>query len=294
MSVRNALWWKEWALHRDAVVDCVLVAVLGALIVPWRSATCLLVLCGLAAARLGARLGHDLRLVDTFEFVLTRPIDRRAFVRQHLAFGALVLAATLAAVSTIGELGLRSALFDALAGAALWHDVDVVERSGATTLALASFVVALVYVCAFECGIGRRGQDTVSNVAFEGALRAVALLVVVWLVCVMLPTLFLGVTRESQGRDPTWGGTSASALIAFASCAATALLVWWRVHAAESVVVAFEAADTDPPRLRARGALYVLVAVVLAVAGFLAFFWLAADVGTPVSATRTPSNIGGK
>ncbi|MCC7169058.1 MAG: hypothetical protein IT459_01310 [Planctomycetes bacterium] len=294
MSLVRTLVLKEWSLHRDTVWDSVVFAVCGSLIAPWSTVVCLLVFCGLVAARVGARLGHDLRQFDTLEFMLTRPIDRRSFVRQRLAFGALPVALALGFVAVIRGFDLRSLALDAFAGAAPWLDREPSTIANPSGYAIAVAIVALVYVCAFEIGLTRSTLDSPANVAFEGAVRAALVAVSTWLLFYVAPNAIGLVLRRGPEVDSTAEAGSAVSS-AFGPLAVLVLVVaaWFRVRSAERHVANYEASVGTSTNGTSSPAAWVVAVVVVVLVGALLFAWLLTPVLPSAAPSALPSN-GGK
>lgn len=295
MSLARTLVLKEWSLHRDVVRDAVVFAVCGSLIAPWPTVACLLVFCGLAAARVGARLGQDLRQFDTLEFMLTRPIDRRSFVRQRLLFGALPVVLALVLVAVIGGFGLRSVALDAFAGAAPWLEREPSTATSASSIAFAVAIVALVYVCAFERGLKATALDSPSSIASEGALRAGGVVLTVWMLLNVAPNVIGLVLRSA----PPVGSASESE-IAFTTeigplaVLAVVLAGAWGIRRSERVVALYDAGGPAKGPATSRRAEWIVATLVLVLVGGLVVAWLLPVATSPRVVPAGASPMGGK
>lgn len=294
MSFARTLALKEWSLHRDVVRDAVVFAVCGSLIAPWSTAACLLVFCGLVAARIGARLGQDLRQFDTLEFMLTRPIDRRSFVRQRLLFGVLPVAFALVLVAVIGGFDLRSVALDAFAGAAPWLEREATMITNPTGYGIAVAIVALAYVCAFEIGLTRSTLDSPANVAFEGAVRAALVAVSTWVLFHVAPNAIGLVLRRGPEVDSTSeAGSTVSSAFGPLSVLVLVVAAWFRVRSAERHVANYEAGVGPPSNAASSPAAWVVAVVVVVLVGALLFAWFLTPVLPSAAPSAVPSN-GGK
>lgn len=295
MSLARTLGLKEWSLHRDTVRDAVLLAVCGSLIAPWSTQVCLIVFCGFVAARVGARLGQDLRQFDTLEFMLTRPIDRRSFVRQRLLFGALPVAIALVLVAVIGGFDLRRVALDAFAGAAPWLEHVSIMATNAWGSALAVAIVALVYVCAFERGLKATMQDSPSSITFEGAMRAGGVVLTLWLLLHVAPNVIGLVLRSApEVASASERETAFTTEIGPLAVLAVAFAVWWGIRRSERTVTLYEAGGSASAPAAARKTEWIVAAVVLVLVGGLLVAWLLPVASAPRVVPADASTIGGK
>lgn len=296
MSLARSFMLKEWPLHRTVIQDAVVFAVCGSFMAPWSTVACVLVFCGLVAARVGARLGQDLRRSDTLEFMLTRPIDRGAFVRQRLAFGSLPVLVSLGLVFVIGGFGLRRIVLDALAGAAPWLEHEASAGTHPTLHGIAVVIVGLIYVCAFEAGLSRSTHDSPGNVAFEGAMRAGSFALIAWLVSAAVPGIVWFVWRRSSADEspaldpffwPEWG-------FGLLSVAALAGMLWLRVRRSERWVRDYEAGVDADGSMTARRSHWIVAVVVFVLVGGLLVAWLLPVAKAPRVGPAGASPMGGK
>jgi hypothetical protein len=296
MSLARSFMLKEWPLHRTVLQDAVVFAVCGSFIAPWSTVACVLVFSGLVAARVGARLGQDLCRSDTLEFMLTRPIDRGAFVRHRLAFGSLPVLVSLGLVFLIVGSGLRRIVLDALAGAAPWLEREASAGTHPTLHGIAVVFVGLIYVCAFEVGLSRSTHDPPGNVAFEGAVRAGFLALIAWLVSAAVPSMVSFVWRRSSADEstslgplfgPEWG-------IGLLSIAALAGMLWLRVRRSERWVRDYEAGVDADGSVTARRSHWIVAVLVLVLVGGLLVVWLLPVTSSPRVVPAGASTIGGK
>lgn len=87
---------KEWIVHRSLLLDYLVCAVVAVTVLPFDRALGFGVVASVLAASLGARIGGDEAMWGSREFVFTRPIRRRDWVRLRFGIGLLPLAAMLA------------------------------------------------------------------------------------------------------------------------------------------------------------------------------------------------------
>lgn len=295
MSLARTLVLKEWSLHRDVVRDAVVFAVCGSLIAPWSTVVCLIVFCGLVAARVGARLGQDLHQFDTLEFMLTRPIDRRSFVRQRLLFGALPVALALVLVTVIGVFDLRSVALDAFAGSAPWLEREAITAATASTYALAVAIVALAYTCAFERGLKATTQDSPSSITSEGALRAGGVVLSLWVVLYVAPNVIGLVLRSAPEVGSASGSeTALTTEIGPLAVVAVVLAVWWGIRRSERTVALYEAGGPASGPAAARKTEWIVAVMVLVLVGGLLVVWLLPVASSPRVVPAGASTIGAK
>ena len=220
----QALAWREWQVHRDLLLDYLAAALFSVTVLPGDSPIGFLLFGALFACSLGARIGGDENLHDTWEFVLTRPVGRDEWLRARFWMGAAALLLTLVLFAAADLVGLH-----AIVGRLLTEPGDV--PPGAPFLVGAwlwtAGVVALIYTLGFVIALRERRPDQVLNHRGSGfVIGAVVsfVLMVISTFAIQGPAQFLG----DHGIDSLPVGPEPYLFVLLVAVVARLVYVWGR------------------------------------------------------------------
>lgn len=166
---------KEWRLHRELLLDYLLAALVLAAVFPLANSTGFGIVACILAASLGTRIGGDEAMCDSWEFVLTRPISRQAWLRMRFSTGLLPLGLLLVLFLGLDLVGAH-ALFANL----VTDPLEVTSGAGLLPLKYVAPAAAalFIYTLSFSFAMGEKRPEQVMNHRISGLLLGLIVLAI--------------------------------------------------------------------------------------------------------------------
>ena len=198
MTIWKANLNKEWLLHRQLLIDYAFLAVGLAALLPLDNYRGFGIVGFLLAASLGARIGGDEAMNETWEFVLTRPVTRMSWLRMRFLLGLIPL----------GLLAVAFLLFDAVELNSLFGRLvaDPIGAGNASGVAPLMYLpplagVLMIYTLSFAFALRERRPENVMNHRAGGLVFGVVVMVAVMAACQFVGRSLSGDWSQQPGPE---------------------------------------------------------------------------------------------
>lgn len=281
MKLWSALVAKEWALGRSFYLDYAVITLIAAVVLPAATPFGFAAVATLFATALGARIGGEEALQGTWEFVLTRPVDRRRYVTLRFLLGLLPLCCLAAFFALASALDLHHVFSRMVASEAAWPGPVPFAW---WWLAYVSAAAVLCYALTFAFAQRATEPAGAQGVRVAGFVSAAVVLAVVGSLPVFRsPLPRLGAENPDPGPPAALFAAAQAGMLLLAAAA-----VWWftRSGAARREVAGPGEDAADRPARVSAAAVAIVIALFLALG--LAYVLAPRSVSGPVAPAAAP------